>query len=58
MIGTLGDGAAMGPGNANLGGGAVLGTGDGTLGGGEVIGAIVGRDVASIFCKVLMSCNC
>ena len=39
---TLGDGAAMGPDN-------------GTLCVGAVIGAIVGRDVASIFCRVLMA---
>ena len=39
-----------------LGYGALMGVGDGTLGAGDVVRAIVGRYLASIFCRVLMDC--
>ena len=55
MLDTLVDGAMMEPGNGTLSGGAVLETGDGTLVSGDIVGAIVGRDVDSIFCMVLMA---
>ena len=53
MLGTLIDGTIMGPGDGTLDCGAVLGSGNGTLGGGNLVEYIVGRDVASIFCRFL-----
>ena len=57
MLITLGGGEVMGTGNGTLDYGAVLGPGNGTLGNGAVLEAIVGRDDASIFCRVFMACN-
>ena len=72
VIGTLGDGAVVGICvGSTLGDCAVLEIGDGTtLGdgavvgicdvpiGGNAVGALVGRDVASIPCRVFMACIC
>ena len=44
-----------GTGDGTLGDDAVMGPGNGTLCVGAVIGAIVGRNIASIFCRVLMA---
>ena len=54
MLGTLTDGAVMGPGDGILDGGAVLGPGNGTLGGCSLVEYIVGRDVASVFYRFFM----
>ena len=72
VLGTLGDGIVVGIGDGStLGDGAVVGIGDDTtlvygvvagIGnaplGGDVVGALVGRDAASIPCRVLMACIC
>ena len=44
-----------GEGDGTLGDDAVMGPGNGTLCVGAVIVDIVGRDIASIFCRVLMA---
>ena len=54
---TLGGGAVMVPVNGTLGDGAVLVPGNVTPGSGDVVGAIVGRYVASIFCRFLIAWN-
>ena len=52
---TLGYGAVLGIGDGTtLGYGAVVGIGDGPIGG-VVVGTLIGRDVSSIPCRVLMS---
>ena len=55
MIGILGDGTVMRPGYGILGDGAMMGP---CYGAGDAVLDIVGRDVASIFCRGLMACNC
>ena len=57
-LGTLSDGAVTVPGYDTLSGDGVMGPGDGTLGCGNIVGYMVGRDVASIFCMVLMASIC
>ena len=45
----------MGLGDVTLSGGAVLGPVNGTLGCVDAVGDMVGRYVASIFCRILMA---
>ena len=56
VLGTLRDGAMVGIGDGTtLRDGAVVGIGEAPLGG-YLVGAMLGRDVASISCRVLMAC--
>ena len=57
IIVTLDVDTVTGEGDGTLGDGAVMGPGNGTLCVGAVIVDIVGRDIASIFCRVLMAWN-
>ena len=57
MLVTLSSGAVVGIGDRTLVDGTMMGKLYGTFGACVVVGNIVGRDVTSIFYRVLMACN-